>query len=52
MKTDVVIRQVGREWQVATFICGLYNTIVGCGTFAAAVRYAEENGHAWTKYNA
>lgn len=49
---NVVIRKVGREYQVATFICGLYNTLVGCGSEAAAVRYAEENGWTWKRYQA
>lgn len=48
----VVIRQVRDEWQIATVFAGLYNVIVGCGTFAAATRYAEENGYIWEKYNA
>lgn len=46
----VVIRKVRDEWQVATMYCGLYNTLVGCGSFAMAAQYAEENGMAWSKY--
>ena len=48
---NVVIRKVGDEWQLASFVCGLYNTIVGTGSFAMAVRYAEERGWSWEKYN-
>lgn len=47
----VVIRKVGHEWQVATMACGLYNSLVGCGSFASAVRYAEDNNLAWSPYN-
>lgn len=46
----VVIRNVGGEWQIATVFAGLYNTLVSCGTFAAATRYANENGYEWSRY--
>ena len=46
----VVIRRVGDEWQIATVFAGLYNVIVGCGTFAAAVQYSEDCGYMWEKY--
>lgn len=48
----VVIRKVEDEWQIATVFAGLYNCIVGCGSFAAAVRYAEDElGCYWEKFN-
>lgn len=49
---EVVIRYVNNEWQIATVFSGLYNVIVGCGSFVAAIRYAEENGWRWTRYSA
>lgn len=43
MKT-VVIRKVRNEFQLARTDGGLYNTIVGCGTLAAAKQYATDRG--------
>lgn len=47
----IVIRKVENEWQIATIKAGLYNTIVSCGSFSAAARYADDNKMKWEKYN-
>lgn len=41
---NVVIREVAGEYQLASVDGGLYNTIVGCGTLAAAKQYASDRG--------
>lgn len=47
---NVVIRNVGNEWQIATVACGLYNCIVSSGTYQGAVRYCEEKSLKWGMY--